>query len=252
MTAACRLAAGLLVLALSVPAASAADLSMIDRRIAREPAYLTKMPKYCLLVFGLKAKARVWVVVDQPEGKAGAVYVDRNGNGDLTEEGERVPVSWGSYAGELGAIPAADDCHSFAVEELKPRGSQPKHCTLRMREVRGDTQLILRTPSGCWQYVGYDEEADPFRFGDCPGDAPVVHFAGPLEVRLFGPTPTFVRGKTSELNVKVGTPGAGKGTFAALGCCHLPGGSCLAAEVEFPPRSGKEKPFVARVKIEDD
>src|SRR5918993_6007509 len=58
-------------------------LVKIDRKIAREPPYRTT-PKYCLVLFGPKAKTRVWVVVDDD-----TVYVDLDGNGDLTEKGEK-------------------------------------------------------------------------------------------------------------------------------------------------------------------
>src|SRR5439155_8913144 len=63
----------------------AVDLAKIDRTILKEPAYKSKSVKYCLLVFGPEAKTRVWLVLD-----GDTLYVDRNGNGDLTEEGERV------------------------------------------------------------------------------------------------------------------------------------------------------------------
>jgi hypothetical protein len=67
--------------------APAADLTNIDRSISKEPTYQTKAPKYCLLVFGLDAKYRVWLVLD-----GGTLYVDRNGNGDLTEPGKSTKV----------------------------------------------------------------------------------------------------------------------------------------------------------------
>ena len=54
------------------------DLTKVDRTIAKEPAYKTK-PRYCLLVFGPEPKIRVWLVLD-----GDVLYVDRNGNGDLT------------------------------------------------------------------------------------------------------------------------------------------------------------------------
>src|SRR5260370_31732549 len=72
-------------LALCSVSAWSADLSKIDRAIGKEPAYKGKQ-KYCLLVFGTEAKYRAWVVIDDE-----AVYVDRNGSGDLTENGKRVP-----------------------------------------------------------------------------------------------------------------------------------------------------------------
>src|SRR5207245_6414795 len=62
-----------------------ADSPKIDRTIGKEPAYQTKKPKYGLLVFGPEGKDRVWLVHD-----GNTRYVDRNGNGDLTDPGEKV------------------------------------------------------------------------------------------------------------------------------------------------------------------
>ena len=48
-----------------------------------------------LLVFGPKAEHRSWLVVDGDgiEADSGRVlYLDRNGNGDLTEPGDRVEL----------------------------------------------------------------------------------------------------------------------------------------------------------------
>ena len=56
---------------------SATDLTKIDRKITKEPAYKFK-PKYCLLVFGPEARTRVWLVLD-----GDTLYVDRNCNGVL-------------------------------------------------------------------------------------------------------------------------------------------------------------------------
>src|SRR2546430_2055521 len=65
--------------------AQAADLAKIERRIAKEPAYQTKTPRYCLLVFGLDARTRVWLVQD-----GDTLYVGRKGTGDLTGDDKRV------------------------------------------------------------------------------------------------------------------------------------------------------------------
>src|SRR5262249_13735404 len=65
-------------------AARPADLARIDRKIAKEPQYQHK-PKYALAVFGPEAQFKVWLVSD-----GNVLYVDKNGNGDLTEVGERL------------------------------------------------------------------------------------------------------------------------------------------------------------------
>src|SRR5437660_26354 len=74
-------------------AAELPDLGRIERRIAREPAYQSKQPLYGLYVFGPEAKTRVWAVLDKsrPDGADyDVLYFDRNADGDLTGEGERI------------------------------------------------------------------------------------------------------------------------------------------------------------------
>jgi hypothetical protein len=73
---------------------TAADLQKIDRTIAKEPTFKTK-PRYGLLVFGPKAKTRIWLVLD-----GDVLYVDRNGQGDLADKGNGVrPTAWGPIPG---------------------------------------------------------------------------------------------------------------------------------------------------------
>src|SRR5262245_16612174 len=86
--------AALALLAVSA-AAPAADLTAIDRTVAKEPAYRTKAPQYCLLAFGPDAHDRVWLALD-----GDTLHVDRNGNGDLTDDGEAVPAENSESQGE--------------------------------------------------------------------------------------------------------------------------------------------------------
>lgn len=62
------------------------DLAKIDRTIAKEPVY-NSQPRYVLLVVGPRAEHRAWLVIDGEDA-----YVDRNGNGDLTEPNERIEL----------------------------------------------------------------------------------------------------------------------------------------------------------------
>src|SRR5262249_25477630 len=110
----------------------AADLAMVDRSIRKEPAYQTKAPKYCLLVFGPEAKTRVWLVLD-----GDTLYVDRNGNGDLTEKGKKVAANKGARAKdadgnltfEAGEIHDGKQTHkglSLSVLKLEPYAEHDK------------------------------------------------------------------------------------------------------------------------------
>src|SRR5690349_1958327 len=63
------------------------DLTQIGRSIAKEPIYQSE-PHYALLVFGPQAAHRSWMVMDGD----GILYLDRNGNSDLTEPEERIEL----------------------------------------------------------------------------------------------------------------------------------------------------------------
>jgi hypothetical protein len=74
-----------LLLVLCPLAASAVDLTKIERTAVKLPELRSGAAEFCLLVFGPEAAKRVWVAHD-----GDILYVDRNSNGDLTEPDERV------------------------------------------------------------------------------------------------------------------------------------------------------------------
>src|SRR5438552_416537 len=90
----------------------------IERKITKEPAYKSK-PKYCLLVFGPEAKTRVWLVQD-----GDTLYVDRNGNGDLTEAGEKVAANRNT------AQDSGESSYVFEVGDLQVGGKTHKDFTV--------------------------------------------------------------------------------------------------------------------------
>jgi hypothetical protein len=199
--------------------AQGADLTKIDRTIAKEPAYHSK-PKYCLLVFGPEAKTRVWLVRD-----GDILYVDRNGNGDLTEEGERV-VSKG------GQVPV------FQAGDITEAGGRVKHSELvvQFHDEEKWTLLTIAIKGKGRQAASLGERS--LRFGASPQDAPVVHFDGPLTVRLLE------RMKVGEGEVfiaEIGTPGLGAGTFATIDPQYpgvIPKGIFPVAQVTYPSKNG--------------
>jgi hypothetical protein len=184
--------------------ADAADLTKIERTIAKEPAYKSK-PKYCLLVFGPEAKTRVWLVRD-----GDVLYVDRNGNGDLTDAREKVD-------GPVGAAPyfrAGDIIEADGTTKHRDLGVQfhdKDGWTLVFVTVQGKGQQMASLGQRCLQ------------FADRPQDAPFVHFNGPLTLNLVE-HPTCDPQRRDSFFVEIGTPGLGKGTFAAIETFNTRGG----------------------------
>ena len=219
-----------LLLVLGASPAGAADLGQIPRKLVREPDYVSKDPRYCLVVFGADAQTRVWLVRD-----GDLLYVDRNGNGDLTEPGEVLNRTHGSF--NLGAVNAADGTTT--------------HGNLSVRTIGDAVRLHHHVPNGCTQFAGYDPK-DKLIFANRAQDAPIVHFGGPLTMRMYQRMPQFVAGKDCDFNIQIGTPGVGAGSFAAMSCCSLPPGVKPLALVEFPHRDPTKAPIRVEYILDGD
>jgi len=250
MRAMCFLVA-LASLGLLAASAGAVDLSTIDRSIRKEPVYQSKDPQYCLLVFGPEAKARVWLVLD-----GDVLYVDRNGNGDLTEPGERIAAS-----SALHNSPERADMKLMRVFTLR----RP------VKDGKAEGEPILTcVPEVFWLYahqlIPADDRTDvraeldrkaPFRvavaaasryesdsslaFAARPSDAPILHFDGPRQLALHDYSEPLRRGETSQLAVYLKTPGLG----ASVRTYEFEGSEDIhpIAEIECPPRRPGDEPI---------
>jgi hypothetical protein len=236
---------------LSPALVQAADLAKIERSIAKEPAYQTKSPKYCLLVFGLDAKARAWLVQD-----GDTLYVDRNGNGDLTGEGKRVKVKQ-----------SADTYHSFEAGDLTIDGIT--HSGLSVTQMKASSELvgndeewqrIKKSGPEPWMWmvrITAERAADDKRdlpkklsyvingdgegmllFADKPQDAPIIHLNGPFTLALQDRKQRMIVGDKLMLQIGVGPQGVGPGTFAwVLYPNTVPNDAYPEAAITFPAKS---------------
>jgi hypothetical protein len=257
------------------------DMAPMRPPLIKQPAYQSKTPGYAVLAFGPKADARLWLVFDgvpdplKPGKAHDFLYVDRNGNGDLTEPGERVEavvrkrkvgVSFKPYS--YGEPLLEFDVGDVAGPDGKVRYKGVKVVVgwfvggQRYREVT----LTANVPGR-----GTESVSSPLlRPADKPADAPVIHFDGPLALRLnmsngvlhcpvdytgekepaapwYEESP-LVRGKECDLTAEIGTPGVGPGTFALMTANIPPSNVHPVAEVEFRRRD-PAKPAI-RVKVE--
>jgi hypothetical protein len=241
---------------------AAADLSKVDRTIKKEPAYNGK-PRYCLLVFGPKADPRVWLVLD-----GDTLHVDRNGNGDLTEAGEKVAAKKGAadqcYAFEAGELAVGGKTHKgldVAVAPLKSLADNPN--LMAMPHVAA---AVKKDPAAMTARITLDVECESLRgggvggrvsymlmlfdtagvlqFGSRPADAPIVHLDGPLQVTFYGAKPTWRGGQSEDTILCVGTPGRGPGTFAMVKYeGTVPEGKHPKVEATYRPKDKEKQAF---------
>jgi hypothetical protein len=254
--------------------AGAIDFRTIDRTIKKEPRY-AGTPSYCLLVFGPQAKERVWLVLD-----GDTLYVDRNGNGDLTDKGERfklppyqvrhLPSQFRSVAvGELAVggrkLGQLEVTTTRLHPKLKPATDEEKKLAQQFRTLPGGTAVTLKITGlpvaapatgkpyakRITQLAGRDRQGY-LGLATRPQDAPIVHFDGPLQMTLPDEEQALAHGKEDiDLNTAVGSPGLGRGTFAYLDyACQgddkaeevIPTDAHPVAEIVFPPKDPAGRP----------
>jgi hypothetical protein len=238
-----------------VAPALAADLAQVDRTIRKEPTYQAK-PKYCLLVFGPEAKTRIWLVQD-----GDVLYVDRNGNGDLTEKDKRVEVK-----------AAGPGMPSFKAGDIKDGTLTHTHLSVTRftanPEMIGNAKEFERIkkanpePWIWWIHVTAERSAEDQRslpihikyvingdglgyllFADRPEDAPIVHINGPWTLGLQDVKQHLTVGQPSNLQLGVGTQGLGPGTFSfVLYPNTIPDKAYPEVGVTFPAKDQSAKP----------
>jgi hypothetical protein len=247
----------LVALLLLAPVASAADLAKIERKIAKEPAYQTKTPKYCLLVFGLDAKTRAWLVQD-----GDTLYVDRRGNGDLTEDTNRVKIKEQSDSHrqfDAGDITLDGLTHTVLSvtqmkvsedlvgndqewERIKKSGPEPWMWWLRITAERADDDN--RDLPKKMDYVINGDGAGMLLFADKAQDAPIIHLNGPFTLALQDRKQRLIPGDKTMLQIGVGPQGVGPGSFAfVLYPNTIPNDAYPEAEITFPTKSPGQVPI---------
>jgi len=238
------------LLGLLVGSAPAADLSKIPRTIAKEPVYKSK-PKYCLVVFGPEVKKRMWIVLD-----GDVLYVDKNGNGDLTEKGKSL-----SFTNQPLNVPdptyPLEELHNFSVGDLTDGGVtyanvEISHTILKKNfEAKGefgkDMARLLKKDPELTRLGVHASRNGKVRFqalgyaADGPKEAPILYIDGPLTMKPHNVS-GLVRGSTPfEFYAVVGTQGLGEDSFAILDYTEIPESAKPLVEIEFPGKGESKR-----------
>ena len=234
-----------LVLLVGGGLAQADGLAKIERKIATLPTFSAEVQYYALLVLGAEQEKRVWLVIDDHD-----LYVDKNGNGDLTEEGERLQAprkvgrsdfitsrSWG-----VAEFDESGRYSDFRVHLglVNPSWRPAKTASNRQR-MEAFMAVVRKTPHANLTSIyltidGKRTQLCSTMFGVTPETAPVLHMDGPLTLGLVESFAgfRFWRGAEQKLTVAVGTRGHGPATFSYAMYAELPEEARPVLEIEFP------------------
>jgi hypothetical protein len=188
---------------------TAGDFMQVDRKIAKEPVYKNK-PLYCLVVFGKELQPRIWLVLD-----GDILYVDRNGNSDLTEAGKRLGLISDRNGGQFPQVEIEASDHVKRKLELFVYDWRPGQAA--RPEENGPALTIW--DQGNRAYGAWGDHESAVIWSRHADSAPVLHVGGPLQMGFEVRAKHALAQKTAdtfELSVGVGTPGIGKGSFVHL------------------------------------
>jgi RNA polymerase sigma factor (sigma-70 family) len=216
-------------------AARALERIKAEYRLKKEPAYQGPV-QYCLLLLGRNAQTRVWLASD---GKT--LYVDRNGDGDLTQPDEAVPFK-----------PDRDGGFASLMVDRFPGDAGGSHTHLHIAVRQRDWR---NNKGGYWCVRARVEGRYPMyafahKFAQKPDEAPVIHLGGPLRLKLLDlEGGRLVRGGQAELNASISChyPGVERAfvDVDALGRTEVH----PVAEVRLPARTPRAAPLALRVPL---
>jgi RNA polymerase sigma factor (sigma-70 family) len=223
----------------------------------KEPRY-QKEPRYALLVFGAKREQRVWMVLD-----GATLYVDRNGNGDLTEPGKRFEpnnpkdgsnrfgnagshthfdiVEFSVKAGAMGSSKFRLE-HWIRAENFTPTTDFDKKWHAQWLKLRWENTTL-------WRLEGRGQGQTPVLFMPKPGDAQVCALDGPLTfVVKMAEQQVLQRGEAGgDLAFHIAVPGrphrgAEQAFYNPLSTKEVSEGAHLAVEIDYPAKTAGAPP----------
>jgi hypothetical protein len=227
---------------------------------AKEPKYV-KEPRYALLAFGVKREQRVWMVLDGT-----TLYVDRNGNGDLTEPGERLeplPLRI-SARGPTYAGPGSHthfDIFEFTVQAGATGTSKFQlHHWIRAETFTPETDfdklwhakwLKLRWESSTlWRKEGQGQGQTPLLFMPKPADAQVCALDAPPTIVVRLPDHQVLKRGAADNDVAFciavnGRPprGVERAFHNPLTTREVPETAHLEVEIEYPAKTANSEPL---------
>ncbi|MBK8977600.1 MAG: hypothetical protein IPM29_16945 [Planctomycetes bacterium] len=196
------------------------DYATLDRSIVAEPDYAAE-PRYALFVFGHAGEARMWAVLDKSDPALDhydVLYFDRDADGDLTDDGERIAGRYDEGRAKAGmavtlrigelAVPGTDLVHTDFVICTVPKSGR-RGVWFRLKWNGGTTV------SGGYGATGMDTTA----WATSPAAAPVLRPDpnGPLSFGTWGDDRIEMKiGGATHVNVIAGNRGSGPDTLAVV------------------------------------
>ena len=207
----------------------------------KEPSY-SASPRYGMITFD-GAKAKVWFVVDGTK-----LYIDRNGDGDLTNDGPPIESKKLDYLKQPHVFFEWDSMSPARTKAKVTENSLlfylvgPRQDECKLGDVRRKVDGVF------WFYRNRGA-----MLAAKPADAPVLNYASPLGLMfdfINGTDGSLSKSKENEFYIQIGSQGSLPGCFVCRSYEDMPKDAYIEAVFEFDDArdSGKKLNLVAQLR----
>ena len=220
------------------------DFDEVPRAVKSEPAYIGE-PRYGLFLFGEHGDRRVWAVLDQSDPKSDVydvLYLDRNANGVLGEEGER-------FEGEETQR-GRGAARKFTIGDFVQPGTKRTHTDFEITWTEASVRFVMKWDGDEVTMGGYGPTRDTYAsFGTSRDDAPIYvpGYDRPLEFEHWMCGTRKIGGLES-FKVFVGARGSKRGAFSCGKQTLLPEGEYVLATLIYTDTNGDEQRVEAKLR----
>ena len=222
----------------------------VDRSYKKFPNFYSQTPTCALAVIGKDPTNQSWIIFDLKrlgERKLGGyIYVDLNGDGDLTQANEKIQLT------KPNGSSYRTDEYKFTDAENKPNGYAIQFVAADYGEEDEPLhyRIFVTTPTGDRFGAWGDQNSDliPTRKTK---SAPVLHFDGPRQMGFEVPSPLGKRGNDWRLCAGVGTYGLGDGSFVYQFYKTIPKDVHPTASISWPAKKKGDPPLVSKFILKD-
>ena len=222
---------------LCVCGAELVEFSKIKREIGKLPPLISKQPLYGLFLLGANTSTPVWAVLDQskPDAKAyDVLYLDLNGDGDLTQSGER-------FVGiPEGVSGTGDTVCKFKIGRFVEPGTDRTHTDFTIAWRQKWVSFRMNWLGGKQTMGPYAPETGGYgNFSDSPQTAPIIVLGHDRPFQMtHWMSGTLRRNQENDFRVFIGNMGDRPGYFTAVDDKFLPPDDYVVGTLLYADKKG--------------
>lgn len=221
------------------------DFAKVPRTIAKAPA-VSDAARYGLFLFGSNGEKRVWAILDRSAAMGttpgfDVLHLDRDADGDLTEEGETVARKVAPANQDKAGAPADAASSVFEIGDFVDPATGQKHTGFKITWTEASVRFHLQWRGDRPSFGSYGPTRETYaQFAATPAKAPIFvpGYDRPFQFEQWM-SGELRRGDSTDFKVFVGNVGDRRGAFTTVDDKFLPPGEAPVATLLWTDADGR-------------